>query len=73
MSMLADAFLGTETRKPASSATPQDVLGRSLDEFIEFLEKNYPDEVIRVTNEVDPIFQATAALWRLARSPAWRS
>jgi 2,5-furandicarboxylate decarboxylase 1 len=65
MSMLADAFLGTETRKPASSATPQDVLGRSLDEFIEFLEQNYPDEVIRVTNEVDPIFQATAALWRL--------
>ena len=65
MSMLAEPILQKETRKASASATPQDVLGRSLDEFIDFLEKNYPDEVLRVTKEVDPIFEATAALWRL--------
>jgi 2,5-furandicarboxylate decarboxylase 1 len=45
----------------------QDVLGRSLHEFIDFLDKYHPEEVVRVKEEVDPVFEVTAALWRLER------
>lgn len=45
----------------------QEVLGRSLHEFIDFLGKHHPDEVIRVGRQVDPVFGVTAALWRLER------
>ncbi len=42
------------------AATKQD-----LQSFLRYLEENYPDEVLRVSREVDPIFEATAILWRL--------
>lgn len=42
-------------------------LGQDLQSFIRFLEKSYPNEVLRVTREVDPIFEATATLWRLEK------
>lgn len=45
----------------------QQVLGKSLHDFIDFLGKYHPDEVLRVTEEVDPIFEVTAALWRLEK------
>jgi 2,5-furandicarboxylate decarboxylase 1 len=48
--------LSTETR----AATGQD-----LQSFIRFLEENHPDEVLRVSREVDPVFEVTAILWRL--------
>lgn len=40
-------------------------LGKDLQGYINFLEKYYPDEVLRVSREVDPVFEATAILWRL--------
>lgn len=42
-------------------------LGQDLRSFIGFLEKYYPNEVLRVKREVDPIFEATAILWRLEK------
>ena len=48
--------MAVETR----AATQQD-----LQSFIRYLEENYPDEVLRVSREVDPIFEATAILWAL--------
>jgi 2,5-furandicarboxylate decarboxylase 1 len=42
-------------------------LGQDLQSFINFLEKHYPNEVLRVKKEVDPIFEATAILWRLEK------
>jgi 2,5-furandicarboxylate decarboxylase 1 len=40
-------------------------LGQDMQSYIAFLEKYYPDEVLRVTKEVDPIFEVTAILWAL--------
>jgi UbiD family decarboxylase len=40
-------------------------LGKDLQSFIRFLEKHYPNEILRVKQEVDPIFEAMAILWRL--------
>jgi 2,5-furandicarboxylate decarboxylase 1 len=48
-------------------AEQQAELGTDLQSYIAFLEKNYPDEVLRVTKEVDPRFEATAILWRLEK------
>lgn len=45
----------------------QDVLGRNLHEYIDFLDKHHPEEVLRVKEEVDPVFGVTAALWRLEK------
>ncbi len=42
-------------------------MGETLGEAIAFLEANYPDEVIRVTREVDPIFEVTRILAKLER------
>lgn len=42
-------------------------LGRDLQGFIRFLEDNHPNEVLRVQRDVDPIYEATAILWRLER------
>jgi 2,5-furandicarboxylate decarboxylase 1 len=42
-------------------------LGQDLQSFIRFLEKYYPNEILRVKREVDPIYEATAILWRLER------
>ena len=44
--------------------------GQDLQSFLRFLEENYPDEVIRVSREIDPVFEATAALWRLENDAA---
>ena len=49
----------------SSERYSQDVLGRSLHEFIDFLDEHHPGEVLRVKAEVDPVFEVTAALWRL--------
>jgi 3-polyprenyl-4-hydroxybenzoate decarboxylase len=40
-------------------------LGSDLQSFVAFLEKFYPDEVLRVSREVDPFYEATAVLWAL--------
>jgi 2,5-furandicarboxylate decarboxylase 1 len=40
-------------------------LGKDLQSYIRFLEKHYPNEVLRVKQEVDPIFEPLAILWRL--------
>lgn len=40
-------------------------LGKDLQSFIRFLENHYPNEILRVKQEVDPIFEAMAILWRL--------
>ncbi len=45
----------------------QKEIGESLGDAIAFLEKNYPDEVIRVTREVDPIFEVTGILAKLEK------
>ena len=45
----------------------QEVLGKSLHEFIDFLDKHHPEEILRVTEEIDPVFEVTAALWRLEK------
>jgi 2,5-furandicarboxylate decarboxylase 1 len=45
----------------------QKEIGESLGEAIAFLEKNYPDEVIRVSREVNPIFEVTAILAKLEK------
>ena len=42
-------------------------LGKDLRSFIRFLEKFYPNEILRVKEEVDPIFEVTAMLWRLEK------
>ena len=42
-------------------------MGQTLGDAIAFLEANYPDEVIRVTREVDPIFEVTGILAKLER------
>jgi hypothetical protein len=42
-----------------------DGVGQDLQSFIGFLEKHHPDEVLHVTKEVDPIFEATTLLWAL--------
>jgi len=39
--------------------------GQDLQAFIRYLEENHPGEVLRVTEEVDPIFEVTAILWKL--------
>jgi 2,5-furandicarboxylate decarboxylase 1 len=46
-------------------------LGRDLRGFLEFLEAEHPDEVLRVRDPVDPIHEATAILWRLERERRW--
>ncbi|MFQ5851384.1 MAG: UbiD family decarboxylase, partial [Candidatus Binatia bacterium] len=45
----------------------QSGIGESLGENIAFLEKHYPGEVIRVTREVNPIFEVTAILAKLEK------
>jgi 2,5-furandicarboxylate decarboxylase 1 len=40
-------------------------MAQDLQSFIEFLEKHHPDEVLRIKREVDPVYEATAILWRL--------
>jgi 2,5-furandicarboxylate decarboxylase 1 len=40
-------------------------VGSSLREFLSYLEKEHPQEVLHVEREVDPIFEVTALLWRL--------
>lgn len=42
-------------------------MGESLAEAIAFLEERYPDEVLHVSREVDPIFEVTAVLTKLER------
>jgi 2,5-furandicarboxylate decarboxylase 1 len=49
----------------ALTVKTQAATGQDLQSFLRFLEENYPDEVMRVSREVDPIFEATAILWRL--------
>ena len=44
-----------------------DGMGQTLGEAIAFLEDRYPDEVLRVTREVDPVFEVTGVLARLER------
>ncbi len=51
----------------ALPAEQRTALGKDLRSFIRFLEKFYPDEILRVREEVDPIFEVTAMLWRLER------
>lgn len=46
-------------------------LGRDLRGFLEFLEAEHPDEILRVREPVDPIYEATAVLWRLERERRW--
>lgn len=41
--------------------------GQDLQSFIAFLEKHHPNEVLRVSRQVDPVFEATAILWRLEK------
>jgi len=38
---------------------------QDLQSFLRYLEENYPDEVLRISREVDPVFEATAILWAL--------
>jgi 2,5-furandicarboxylate decarboxylase 1 len=38
---------------------------QSLQAFLAYLEENHPDEVLRISREVDPLFEATAILWAL--------
>jgi 2,5-furandicarboxylate decarboxylase 1 len=40
-------------------------MAQDLQSFIDFLEKHHPEEVLRVKREVDPVYEATAILWRL--------
>jgi len=40
-------------------------LGKDLRSFIRFLEKFHPNEILHVQQEIDPVFEATALLWRL--------
>lgn len=42
-------------------------LGGGLRDFIAYLEENHPNEVLHVKQEVDPIFEVTALLWRLEK------
>ena len=49
----------------ALSVETRAATGQDLQSFIQYLEENHPDEVLRVTREVDPIFEVTAILWRL--------
>jgi 2,5-furandicarboxylate decarboxylase 1 len=46
-------------------------LGRDLRGFLEFLEAEYPDDVLRLERQVDPVHEATAILWRLERERRW--
>jgi len=55
------------TTTTSTGGHSREELGRSLHEFLDFLEKNYPEEVLRVREEVDPVFGVTAILWRLER------
>lgn len=41
--------------------------GQDLQAFLRYLEENHPEEILRVTEEVDPVFEITAILWRLER------
>ena len=52
-------------KPPFTMTTPKNGMGETLGEAIAFLEDNYPDEVIRVTREVDPIFEVTGILAKL--------
>ncbi|HET8528745.1 MAG TPA: UbiD family decarboxylase, partial [Gaiellaceae bacterium] len=38
---------------------------QDLQSFLRYLEDNYPEEVLRISREVDPVFEATAILWAL--------
>src|SRR6188472_716107 len=49
----------------ALAAERKTATGQDLQSFLRFLEEHYPDEVIHVDKEIDPVFEATAALWRL--------
>ena len=49
----------------ALAAERKTATGQDLQSFLRFLEEHYPDEVIHVSKEIDPVFEATAALWRL--------
>lgn len=49
----------------ALSAETKVAAGQDLQAFLRFLEENYPDEVLRVSREVDPVYEVTAILWRL--------
>lgn len=52
---------------PVMSAALRGGMGETLGDAIAFLEANYPDEVIRVTREVDPIFEVTGILAKLEK------
>ena len=47
-------------------------LGKDLRSFIRFLEKFHPNEILHVQQEIDPVFEATALLWRLEQEDAGR-
>lgn len=49
-------------RTLAISATGKDLRG-----FISYFERHYPDDLLRVTEEVDPIFEVTAILNKLEK------
>jgi len=42
-------------------------LGKDLRSYIQFLDEFYPNEILRVKEEVDPFFGVTAILWRLEK------
>jgi 3-polyprenyl-4-hydroxybenzoate decarboxylase len=47
-------------------------MAQYLQSFIEFLEKRHPDELLRIKREIDPVYEATAILWRPDGSVASR-
>ena len=49
----------------AMPAVQRSELGKDLRSFIQFLEKFYPNEILRVKEKVDPFFGVTSILWRL--------
>jgi len=49
----------------ALSVETRSATGQDLQSFIRYLEENHPGEVLRVSREVDPVFEVTAILWRL--------
>jgi 2,5-furandicarboxylate decarboxylase 1 len=55
------------TRSPEGSIA----LGGDLRHFLEVLRRDHPDDVLTVTREVDPVFEATAILTRLEQEGRW--
>jgi 2,5-furandicarboxylate decarboxylase 1 len=46
-------------------------LGTDLRQFLDALQRHHPDEVLTITREVDPVFEATAILTRLEQEGRW--